>query len=68
MTRQHRLKAKITIQGHVIYPSIYVRYITHTPFELDSLHFIQTFLLVRQCTEHMPQPNWLKVTGQGIYP
>ena len=42
---------KVTGQGHVIYPSIYVPSISPKPFELVSLYFIQMFLLVRQCAE-----------------
>ena len=43
--------------GHVINPSIFVRSISHKPFELISLNFIQTFLLVRHFAEHMTQPH-----------
>ena len=72
MTRLHRLKVKITIQGHVIYPLICVRSISSKPFELISLNCIQTVLSVRLCAKHMTQPRLLniKVTGQeqGIYP
>ena len=59
-------------QGHgqVIDPSICVHSIPLKMFELVSLNFIQMFLLVRQCVEHLTKPHWLKVTGhgQGIYP
>ena len=55
MTRLHRRKVKVTIQGHVIYPSFCVRSIFLKPFELVSLYFIQMFILVRQCAEPMTQ-------------
>ena len=67
MTLLDRLKVKVTIQGHSIYPSICVHSISPKLFERVSFNFIQMFLLVRQCAEHMTPPNWLKVkiTGQG---
>ena len=67
MTRLHRLKVKVTIQGRVIYPSICVHSISPKPFELVSLYFIQMFLLVRQCAEPMTRLQRLKikVTVQG---
>ena len=55
MTRLHRRKVKVTIQGHVIYPSFCVRSLFPKPFELVSLYFIQMFILVRQCAEPMTQ-------------
>ena len=39
MPRLHSLKVKVTIQGHVINPSICVRSISPKPFELVSLNF-----------------------------
>ena len=61
MTRLHRLKANVTIQGHVIYPSIFVRSISPKPFELVSFYFIQMFLLVIQYAEPMTQLQRLVV-------
>ena len=68
MTRLHRLKVKVTLQGHGIYSSIRVRSIFPESFERFSLIFTQMFLSVRRCAEHMTQLPRLKVTGQGIYP
>ena len=72
MNRLHRLKVKVTIQGHVIYPSICVRSISPKQFELVLLYFIQMFLLVRQCVELMTQLQRLKVNvtvqGHRLYP
>ena len=67
MTQLHRLTVKVTIQGHVIYPSICFRSISPKPFELVSLYFIQMFLVVRQCAEPMAQLQRfkVKVTVQG---
>ena len=65
MTKLSRLKVKVTLQDHVIYPSIRVRSISPKPLDRFSLNFSQMFLLVRQCAEHMTQLPRLKVTGQG---
>ena len=51
MTRLHRLKVKVTIQSHGIYPSILVSSISPEPFERFSLNFTQMFLSVRWCAE-----------------
>ena len=48
MTRLHRLKVKVTLQNHVIYPSIHVRSISPEPFERFLVNFTQMFLSVRQ--------------------
>ena len=56
MTQLHSLKINVTIQGHKIYSSIFVRSISRQPFELVALIFIQVFFLVGQCAEHMTQP------------
>ena len=61
MTQLHRVTFKVTIQCHVIYPSIFVRPIPPKLSELVSLYFIQMFPLVRQCAEPMTQLRRLKV-------
>ena len=72
MTRLRRLKIKITIQGHVIYPTIRFRSIFPESRKRFSLSFTQFFLSERRYAEHMTQLPKLKVkdTGQGqwIYP
>ena len=67
MTGLHRLKVKVTLQGHVIYPSIRDRSISPECFERFSLIFTEMFLPFRRCAEHMTQLPTHKVTGQGIY-
>ena len=66
MTRLHRLQVKVTLQGHVIYPSIRVRSIFLESFERFSLNFTQMFLSVRRCAEHMTQLPRLKVKVKGF--
>ena len=70
MTRLRRLKVKVTLHGHVIYPSICVRSISPEPFERFSLNFTQMFLRVIQCAEPMTQLCKNKVNvmlyGHGI--
>ena len=55
-------RLKVTLQGHVIYPSFGVRapYIPE-PFVRFSLNFTQMFLSVKWCAEHMTQLCRLKV-------
>ena len=65
MTQIRILKVKVTLQGHMIYPSICVRSITPKPFERFSLNFTQIFVFVRGCAEHITQLPRLNVTGQG---
>ena len=67
MTRLHKLKVKVTLQSHGIYPSIHVRFISPELFERFSLNFIQMFLSVRWCAKPMTQQRRLKVkvTPQG---
>ena len=65
MTRVHILKVNVTLQGHVIYPSIRLCYIYPKYFERFSLNFTQMFLSVRQCAEQMTKLPRVKVTGQG---
>ena len=43
MTRLHRLNVKVTLQGHVIYPSIRVRSISPESIERFSLNFTHIF-------------------------
>ena len=62
-TRLRKLKAKVTLQGHVIYPSIRVRFISLQPFERVSFNFTLMFLSVRRCAEHMTLLARLKGTG-----
>ena len=62
ITRLHRLKVKVTLQGHVIYPSIRVRSIFAESFEQFSLNFTQMFLPVMT---QLPRLK-VKVTCQGI--
>ena len=66
MTWQHRLKIKITLQGHVIYPSFRVRSISPEYFERFSFNFTQMYLSMRRCTEPMPQLSRFKVTDQPL--
>ena len=63
----HRLKVKVTLQSHWIFPSTLVRSISPEPLRRFSLNSTQMFLSVRQCAKHMTQPPRLmfKVTGQG---
>ena len=72
ITQLHRLKVKVTLQGHVIYPPIPVRPISPESFERFSLNFTQIFLSVRRFAEHINKLPRLKVkvTGQSkwIYP
>ena len=58
MTRLHRLKVKVTLQSHGIYPSIRVRSVSPELFERFSLTLTQMFLSVRWYAETMIQ-------GQG---
>ena len=74
MNRLHRLKIKVTLQGHVIYPSFRVHSIPPEYFERFSLNFTQMFHSVGVGLgdgEHMTKLPGLKVkiTGQsfGIY-
>ena len=67
-----KLKIKVTLQGHVLYPSICVRSISSDPLGRFWLDFTQMFLSVSSCAEPM---TWLcklnvKVTLQChvIYP
>ena len=57
---------KVTIQCHVIYPSICAHSISPKPFEQVSLYFIQMFPIVRQCAEPMAQLQRLKVKVTGF--
>ena len=70
LTQLCRLKVKVTIQGHGIYPWICVRSISPERFERFSLNFTQMFLSVRRCAEPMTQLCRLKVKvtlqGYGI--
>ena len=70
MTGLRRLKVKVTLQGHVIYPSICVRSISPEPFERFEFNFTQMFFSVRRCAEPMTKLCILKVTvqGHGFYP
>ena len=67
-----RLKVKVTLQGHVIYPSVCVHSISLESLEQFSLNFTQMFLSVRRCAEPRTQLRKLKVKvtlqGYGIYP
>ena len=67
-----RLKVKVTLQGHGLYPLICVHSISPEPFEQFSLIFTQMFLSVRRCAEPMTQLCRLKAVvtlqGHGIYP
>ena len=67
MTKLHRLKVKVTLQGHVINPSFRARSISPEYSKRISLNFTQMFLLVRRCAENMTQLPSIKVTGQVIY-
>ena len=67
MTRLHRLKVKVTLQSHGIYPLIRVRSISPELFERFSLNFIQAFLSVRCCAEPMTQRQG-QTSGHEIYP
>ena len=53
MTQLPRLNVKVILQGHGIYPSIFVCSISPKPFEQFSLNFTQMFLSVIQCAEPM---------------
>ena len=68
MTQLHRINVKVTIQGDVIYPLIFVRSISPKPFELVLFNCIQMLLSVKQSAEHMNKLPRLKVkvTGQGF--
>ena len=72
MTRLHRLKVKVTLQSHEIYPSLRVCSISLEHFERFSLIYTQMFLSVSWCSEPMTQLRRLKVKvtlqGHGIYP
>ena len=61
MTRLHRLKVKVTIQGHMIY-NLCLLHISLTIWTSVTLYSIQMFRLVRQCAERMTQ---LQVSSQG---
>ena len=63
MTRLHRLKVIVTLQGHVIYPSICVRSISPKSFERFSLNFTEIFLSVKRSAEHMTHLPRLNVKG-----
>ena len=70
MTRLRRLKVKVTLHGHVIYPSICVRSICPEPLEGFLLNFTQMFPSVRRRAEPMTQLCKIKVKvmlyGHGI--
>ena len=66
ITRLCWLGVKVTLQGHVIYPSICVCSVSPKPFERFSLNFTQMFPLVSRCAEHMTQLPWLKVKVSGF--
>ena len=73
INRVCRLKVKINFQGQGIYPLQFsVRSISPEPFERFSLNFIQMFLSVRRCAEHVIQlcsvEVDVRVQGHGIYP
>ena len=53
MTRLRKLNVKITLQGHVMYPSMCARFMSTEPFERFSLSIIQLILSVRRCAEPM---------------
>ena len=61
MTQLHRLQVKVTLQGHVIYPSISVRAISPEYFDWFLLNFTQMFLMITWYSMSQTQ-------GQGIYP
>ena len=63
ITQLPRLKVKVTGQGHVIYPSIRVRFISPESFERFLLNFTQMFLSVRRCSGLITQLSRLKVKG-----
>ena len=73
ITRLHRLKIKVTLQDHVIYPSIHGHPISPRYFEQFSINFTRMFLSMKRCAEQnmiqLPRLN-VKVTGEGhvIYP
>ena len=62
-------RSRVNTQGHVIYSSIGDRYIAPEASGKFSLNFVQMFLSIRQCTNHMAQLPRLKVKvtcqGQG---
>ena len=53
-TRLHRLKVKVTLLGHVIYPSVCVHSISPESLQRFSLNVTQ-MLSVRRCAEPMTQ-------------